>query len=118
MKTTNYDKVFNYTFSAVYPLYITKIEKKGRTIEELNKVIEWLTGYNDKKLEEIINNKITLEQFFKNASVNPNSSKITGIICGVRVEDIDDKLMQLIRYMDKIIDELAKGKKLEKIFRE
>ncbi len=118
MKATNYDRVFNYTFALIYPLYVTKIEKKGRTIEELNKVIEWLTGYDSKKLKEIIDSKITLKQFFNNANINPNSSKITGLICGVRVEDIEDKLMQQIRYMDKIVDELAKGKSLEKIMRE
>lgn len=106
------------TFASVYPLYIQKAERKGRTKAEVDSVISWLTGYNQEDLEQIIEKKIDFETFFARApQINPSVSKITGIICGVRVEEIQDKLMQKIRYLDKLIDELAKGKSLEKIFR-
>ena len=105
-------------FSGVYPHYIAKAEKKGRTKAEVEAIIFWLTGYDSNKLQEIINNKIDFETFFAEAELNPNVSKITGTICGYRVEDIEDPLMQKIRYLDKLIDELAKGKTLEKILRQ
>ena len=106
------------SFASIYPLYIQKVEKKGRTIEELDTVLFWLTGYNKKALQQQINKKTDLETFFAQAPLlNPNVSKITGVICGYRVEEIEDKLMQKIRYMDKLVDELAKGKAMEKILR-
>ncbi len=111
-------RVFKMSFAGVYPHYITKVEKKGRTIAELEEVIYWLTGYNKKSLQKVIDNKTNLEDFFAQApKLNPNVSKITGVICGYRVEEIEDKLMQKIRYMDKLVDELAKGKPMEKILR-
>jgi len=106
------------SFASVYPHYITKAEKKGRTKEEVDAIIFWLTGYNSRQLQEIIDNKTDFETFFDNAIINPNASKITGVICGYRVEDIEDKLMQQIRYLDKMVDELAKGKAMEKILRQ
>lgn len=106
------------SFASVYPHYIQKAEKKGRTKAEVDEIIYWLTGYNEKTLQQHIDNKIDFETFFAQApQINPNVSKITGIICGYRVEDIEDKLMQQIRYLDKLIDELAKGKAMEKILR-
>lgn len=110
-------RVFAYTFASIYPHYITKVEKKGRTREELDTVIGWLTGFDKKALQQQIDKKNSLETFFKEAKLNPNASLITGVICGYRVEDIEDKLMQKIRYMDKLVDELAKGKAMEKILR-
>ena len=114
----NNTKIYKMNFASVYPLYIQKAERKGRTKAEVDSVISWLTGYNQEDLEQIIEKKIDFETFFARApQINPSVSKITGIICGVRVEEIQDKLMQKIRYLDKLIDELAKGKSLEKIFR-
>ena len=114
----NNARVFAYSFASIYPLYIQKVEKKGRTKEELDAVIFWLTGYDKKTLQQQIDRKNDLETFFAQApQMNPNISKITGVICGYRVEEIEDKLMQKIRYMDKLVDELAKGKKMEKILR-
>ncbi|HKP33095.1 MAG TPA: DUF2200 domain-containing protein [Chitinophagaceae bacterium] len=110
-------RVFKMSFASVYPHYVLKVEKKGRTKEELHEVIRWLTGYDDKKLKEIIDNKTNLEDFFGQAKLNPNAPKITGVICGYRIEEIEDKLMQKIRYMDKLVDELAKGRAMEKILR-
>ncbi len=111
-------KIFKMAFAGVYPHYITKVEKKGRTKEELDTVICWLTGYTPKALQQVIDNKTDFETFFAQApQLNPNVSKITGVICGYRVEEIEDKLMQKIRYMDKLVDELAKGKAMEKILR-
>lgn len=116
MKNT---KIFKMAFASVYPHYITKAEKKGRTKEEVDTIICWLTGYDQKALQSQIDNKIDFETFFGDAPLlNPNVTKITGVICGYRVEDIEDPLMQKIRYMDKLIDELAKGKSMEKILRE
>ena len=103
--------------ASVYPLYIQKAEKKSRTKAEVDAIIFWLTGYNEKTLQEQIDKKTDLETFFANARINPNVSKITGVICGYRVEEIEDKLMQKIRYLDKLIDELAKGKAMDKILR-
>lgn len=105
------------TFASVYPHYITKVEKKGRTKEELHQVIEWLTGYDEKKLQEFITEKVTFETFFRNATLNPNARLITGVICGYRVEEIENPLTQQVRYLDKLVDELAKGRKMEKILR-
>jgi hypothetical protein len=114
----DYTRVFKMSFAGVYPLYIQKAEKKGRTKEEVDAVICWLTGYNQQTLQKQIDKKNSLEIFFAEAPLlNPNVSKITGVICGYRVEEIEDKLMQKIRYMDKLVDELAKGKTMEKILR-
>jgi hypothetical protein len=111
-------RVFKMSFASVYPHYINKAEKKGRSKEEVDTIICWLTGYDQKSLQQQIKKKNDFETFFKEAPLlNPNVSKITGVICGYRVEDIEDKLMQKIRYLDKLIDELAKGKKMEKILR-
>jgi hypothetical protein len=99
------------------PLYISKVEKKGRTKEELNEVITWLTGFDDKQLEELINEKVTFEVFFQRATLNPNAHLITGVICGYRIEEIENQLTKQIRYLDKLVDELAKGRKIEKILR-
>lgn len=110
-------RVYRMSFATVYPLYIAKAEKKGRTKEEVDEIIFWLTGYNKQALQKIIDNKTDFETFFAKAKLNPNASKITGVICGYRVEEIEDKLMQKVRYLDKLIDELAKGKAMEKILR-
>ena len=104
-------------FSSVYPLYLTKVEKKGRTKEELHQVIEWLTGFDNKKLQDQIAKKVTFETFFQNATLNPDASLIKGVICGYRVEEIENPLTQKVRYLDKLVDELAKGRKMEKILR-
>lgn len=115
----DYARVFRMSFASIYPLYIKKVERKGRTKEELDIVLCWLTGYTKKTLQQQIDKKNDLETFFAKApQLNPNVSKITGVICGYRVEEIEDKLMQKIRYMDKLVDELAKGRKMEKILRE
>jgi hypothetical protein len=114
----NKERVFAMTFASVYPLYQEKVEKKGRTKEELDTVIFWLTGYNKQTLQLQIDRKTTFETFFAEApKFNKNVSKITGVICGYRVEEIEDKLVQKIRYLDKLVDELAKGRKMEKILR-
>ncbi len=116
MKT---ERIYKILFSSVYPLYIQKVEKKGRTKEELDVVIKWLTGYTDEQLKEQIEKKVDFQTFFAEApELNPNASKITGVICGYRVEEIEDPLIQKMRYLDKLIDEIAKGKKMEKILRE
>lgn len=104
-------------FASVYPHYVAKVEKKGRTIAELHQVIEWLTGYDEKKLQELIDQKITFKDFFEKASLHPNASLISGVICGYRIEEIENPLMRQVRYLDKLVDELAKGKKMEKILR-
>lgn len=114
----NNTRVFKMSFASVYPLYIQKAEKKGRTKGDVDAIIFWLTGYNENALQEHIDRKTDFETFFAQAPrINPNVSKITGVICGYRVEDIDDKLMQKIRYLDKLVDELAKGKAMDKILR-
>ncbi|MEO6127613.1 MAG: DUF2200 domain-containing protein [Ferruginibacter sp.] len=111
-------RVFKMSFAGVYPHYIAKAEKKGRTKEEVDEVIRWLTGYTQKALQKLIDEKKNLETFFEEApQLNPNVSKITGVICGYRVEEMEDKLMQKIRYLDKLVDELAKGKAMGKILR-
>lgn len=117
MKTDN-TKVYKMSFASVYPHYIAKAEKKGRTKAEVDEIIFWLTGYNEKDLLKILDNETNFENFFAKApQINPNVSKIKGVICGYRVEEIDDKLMQQIRYLDKMVDELAKGKAMEIILR-
>lgn len=111
--------IYKMSFASIYPLYIQKAEKKGRTKEEVDEIIYWLTGYNEQSLQKHLGEKSDLEVFFAQApQINPNASKITGVICGYRVEDIEDKRIQQIRYLDKLIDELAKGKAMEKILRE
>jgi len=104
-------------FASVYPHYVTKIESKGRTKAELHEVIQWLTGFDDKKIQEFIDQKVTFETFFKEAKLNPNAKLITGTICGYRIEDITNPLTQKVRYLDKLVDELAKGRTMEKILR-
>ncbi|MGC4099795.1 DUF2200 domain-containing protein [Ferruginibacter sp.] len=114
----NNTRIFKTSFASVYPHYVVKAEKKGRSKAELHEIIFWLTGYNEKSLQKIIDNKTDFETFFAKApQINPNVSKITGVICGYRVEEIEDKLMQQIRYLDKLVDELAKGKAMDKILR-
>ena len=111
-------RVFKMAFASVYPHYVAKVEKKGRTKEELHAVIHWLTGYDDEMLKKQIDKKVDFETFFARAPrMNPNASKISGLICGIRVEEIEDELMQQIRYLDKLVDELAKGKSMDKILR-
>ena len=111
------EQIAKMTFASIYPHYLTKVEKKGRTKEELHQVIEWLTGYNEEKIQEFIDEEITFEMFFQNASLNPNTHLITGVICGYRVEEIENPLTQQVRYLDKLVEELAKGRKMEKILR-
>jgi hypothetical protein len=114
----NKERIYALVFASVYPLYIKKVESKGRTKEEVDELIYWLTGYDQKTLKEQIDKKSNFETFFAEApQLNPNASKITGVICGYRVEEIEDPVIQKMRYLDKIIDELAKGKKMEKILR-
>ena len=112
---TQNQRIAKMTFASVYPLYLAKVEKKGRTKEELHQVIYWLTGFDDKILHELIKENVNFEQFFQQAILNPNTQLITGIICGFRVEEIEDPLTQQVRYLDKLVDELAKGRKIEKI---
>ena len=104
-------------FFSVYPHYVIKVKKKGRTIEELHQVIEWLTGFNENDLKSLINEKVTFETFFQKATLNPNAPLIKGLICGYRIEDIENPLTQQVRFLDKLVDELAKGRKMEKILR-
>ena len=116
--TSSHDeRMANMTFASVYPHYVNKVEKKGRTKEELHQVLEWLTGYDEKKLEQLIEEKATFETFFQHATLHPNAHLITGVICGYRVEEIKNPLTQQVRYLDKLVDELAKGRKMEKILR-
>jgi hypothetical protein len=112
------ERMAKMTFASVYPHYITKVEKKGRTKEELHQVIEWLTGFDEKKLHDLIHEKATFETFFQKAELNPNAHLVKGVICGYRIEEIDNALTRQVRYLDKLVDELAKGRKMEKIFRE
>lgn len=111
------ERIAKMTFSSVYPHYVTKVESKGRTKEELHEVIRWLTGFDDNKIQEMIKEKVTFETFFKQAKLHPNAELITGVICGYRIEEIDNTLTRNTRYLDKLVDELAKGKKMEKILR-
>ncbi|MEZ6063022.1 MAG: DUF2200 domain-containing protein [Planctomycetaceae bacterium] len=117
-RTASHDaRIAAMTFSRVYPLYVAKVEKKGRTKEELHQVISWLTGFDEKALQKHISDDVTFEQFFQQATLNPNARLITGVICGYRVEEIDNPLTQQVRYLDKLVDELARGRKMEKILR-
>lgn len=111
------ERIAKMTFASVYPHYVTKVEKKGRTKEELHQVIKWLTGYDEKKLQKLISEKVNFETFFQKATLHPNAHLITGVICGYRVEEIKDPLTLQVRYLDKLVDELAKGRKIEKILR-
>ncbi|MEM7162169.1 MAG: DUF2200 domain-containing protein [Bacteroidota bacterium] len=116
--TAHHDqRIAGMKFSSVYPHYVSKVEKKGRSVDELHQVIEWLTGFNQKKLEELIENQVTFQEFFEAANLHPNASLIKGVICGYRVEEIENPLTQKARYLDKVIDELARGKNIEKIMR-
>jgi len=120
VKTTDKqnERIAKMTFASVYPHYVTKIEKRGRTKEELHKVMEWLTGFNATQLNELMDKQATFQDFFEHAKLNPNAHLIKGVICGYRVEEIEHPLTQKVRYLDKLVDELAKGKKMEKILRE
>jgi hypothetical protein len=119
MKATaeHHERIAKLTFAGVYPHYITKVESKGRTKEELHQVIKWLTGFDDKKLQDLIDEKVTFETFFKKAKLNPKAQQIKGVICGYRIEEIENPLTKQVRYLDKLVDELAKGKKMDKILR-
>ncbi|WP_235299569.1 DUF2200 domain-containing protein [Portibacter marinus] len=111
------ERIAKMKFSSVYPHYVTKVEKKGRTKAELHEVIHWLTGYSDQKIEELIHEEVTFKQFFEKAQLNENADQIKGVICGYRIEEIDNDLTRKTRYLDKLVDELAKGRKMEKILR-
>ncbi|MCX2573017.1 DUF2200 domain-containing protein [Pedobacter sandarakinus] len=111
------EKIAKMTFSSVYPHYLTKVEKKGRTVDELHEVITWLTGYDEKAIKALIDQKVTFKEFFDQATLNPNATLITGTICGYKIEQIEFPLTRQVRYLDKLVDELAKGKKMEKILR-
>ena len=106
------ERIRTMTFSSVYPHYVTKVEKKGRTKDELHEVITWLTGFDDTQIQKLIDEKATFEEFFGKATLNPNADKITGVICGYRIEALETKLTRECRYLDKLVDELAKGKKM------
>ena len=111
------ERIAKMTFASVYPHYVAKVEKKGRTQEELHQVITWLTGYSESKLQKLLEQKVTFEQFFREATMNQNAHLITGVICGYRIEEIQNPLTQQVRYLDKLVDEIAKGRKMEKILR-
>ena len=111
------ERIAKMTFASIYPLYVAKVEKKGRTKKELHEVIKWLTGYDGKKLKSLIDDEVTFETFFKKCKLNPNAHLIRGVICGYRVEELENPLIQKARYLDKLVDELAKGRKMEKILR-
>lgn len=115
--STHDQRIVKMIFASVYPMYVAKVEKKGRTKDELDQVIKWLTGFTDKKLQQLIDDKVTFETFFQQATLNPKASLITGMICGYRVEEITNPLTQQARYLDKLVDELAKGRKMDKILR-
>ncbi|MEK9578499.1 MAG: DUF2200 domain-containing protein [Aquiluna sp.] len=111
-------RIFKIPFAEIYPLYVAKLERKGKSEAELKEIIAWLTGFNDEQLQELISTKATMAEFFQAANLNSGVERITGVICGVRVEEIEDPLMQKIRYLDKLVDELAKGKAIEKVLRQ
>lgn len=113
----HHERMATMTFASVYPHYVTKVEKKGRTKDELHEVITWLTGFSDTQIQKLIDEKVTFATFFEQATLNPNAHLITGMICGYRIEDIDNELTRKVRYLDKLVDELAKGRKMEKILR-
>ncbi len=119
MKTSpeHNERIAKLTFASVYPHYVAKVEKKNRTIQELHQVIEWLTGFDESKIKELIDNNVTFKEFFQDAELNPNAHLITGVICGYRIEEIENPLTRQVRYLDKLIDELAKGRKIDKILR-
>lgn len=119
MKTTpkHNEQIAKLTFASVYPHYITKVEKKGRTVDELHQVITWLTGYDQAKIKELIAEKVSFKTFFEQATLNPNAPLIKGVICGYRIEELQNPITKQVRYLDKLVDELAKGKKMEKILR-
>lgn len=110
-------RIAKMSFASVYPMYVAKLERKGRTKNELHQVIEWLTGFDNKKLQDLIQENVSFETFFQRATINPNAHLITGMICGYRVEEIENPLTQQVRYLDKLVDELAKGRKMEKVLR-
>ena len=117
--TTEHDqKIAKITFAAIYPCYITKVERKGRTKKELNQIINWLTGFDEEKLQELINEEVTFETFFERAKINPKAHMITGVICGYRIEELGNPLTRQVRYLDKLVDELAQGRKMETILRQ
>ncbi len=111
------ERIAKVTFASVYPFYVAKVEKKGRTKKELHEIIKWLTGYDEKKLKSLIDDEVNFEAFFKKCKLNPNAHLIKGVICGYRVEELENPLIQKVRYLDKLVDELAKGRKMEKILR-
>jgi hypothetical protein len=113
----HHDRIANMTFASVYPHYINKVERKGRTVAELHQIITWLTGFDDHQLQNLIATKATFQTFFDKATINPNAESIKGVICGYRIEEIDNLLTKKVRYLDKLVDELAKGKPMEKILR-
>jgi hypothetical protein len=119
MKTTpeHEERMAKMTFASVYPHYVVKIEKKGRTVDELHQVIQWLTGFNEKEMKNLIDEEVTFEEFFQRATLNPNATLIKGSICGYRIEEIENPVTRQVRYLDKLVDELAKGKAMEKILR-
>lgn len=117
MKLNHDERMAQMTFATVYPLYVAKVERKGRTVSELNEVISWLTGFDDAQIQKQIEDKVNFEVFFQRAQLHPNASKIKGLICGYRIEEIQNPLTQKVRYMDKLVDELAKGRAMEKILR-
>lgn len=112
------ERVAKLVFGSIYPHYVNKVEKKGRTKEELHEVLEWLTGFNEAKIQQLIAEKVTIEEFFQQANIHPNAPLIKGVICGYRIEEIDNDTTRKARYMDKLVDELAKGRKMEKILRQ
>lgn len=114
---THDERIAKMTFASIYPMYLVKIEKKGRTKEELHQVIEWLTGFDEQKLQKLIQENVSFETFFQKANLNPNVHLIKGLICGYRIEEIENPLTRQVRYLDKLVDELAKGRKMEKILR-
>lgn len=111
------DRIANMTFASIYPHYINKVERKGRTIEELHQVIEWLTGYDINKINEMVDSKASFKTFFESAAINPNAHLIKGVICGYRIEEIEFPITRQVRYLDKLVDEIAKGRKMDKILR-
>ena len=111
------ERIAQMTFASIYPLYVAKVEKKGRTKKELHEVIKWLTGYDEKKLKSLVDDEVNFETFFKKCKLNPNAHLIKGVICGYRVEEIENPFIQKVRYLDKLVDELARGRKMEKILR-
>ncbi|HLU94776.1 MAG TPA: DUF2200 domain-containing protein [Membranihabitans sp.] len=120
MKATpeHHERIAKMTFATVYPHYVTKVERKGRTREELHQVIEWLTGFDDEQIQALIDEKVTFKTFFDRARLHPNAEMITGVICGYRIEELDNQLTREVRYLDKLVDELARGRKMEKILRQ